>query len=331
LAKIIDSNKGPKQMPVIKKIILLFTFFISAAVAAAQQDTIVDAESEAIARMISLSEVVVNTNLKVPAFLQRVKNDTTFYKAFRNLHLLGYTSLNDIRMKNKKDKVVATLQSKTKQNVAGGCRTMDVLQENAGGNFYDANGNYNYYTAEMYAGLFFTKGKICGENNTVKGIERNIKSKKGIEKNKEQLKMLFFNPGSKIKGIPLMGDKVDIFDQEKSKLYDFTIDNGDYEGESCYIFSASAKPDLSVFERGDIVIDNMKTWFSQKTFEVLARNYDLSYRAAVYDFDVHMEVQLTRFGKYVVPKTIRYTGNWDVAFKKRERGVFTATLFDFTK
>ncbi len=319
------------KMPRTKKIIFLFAFFLCALSATAQEDTTADAESEAIARMIDLSEVVVNTNLKVPAFLQRIKNDTTFYKAFRNLRVVGFTSLNDIRMKNKKDRVVATLQSKTKQSVAGGCRTMDVLQENAGGNFYDANGNYNYYTAEMYAGLFFTKGKICGENNIVKGIERNIKSKKGIEKNKEQLKMLFFNPGSKIKGIPLMGDKVDIFDQEKSKLYDFAIDNGDYEGESCYIFSVTVKPDLSVFERGDIVIDNMKTWFSQKTFEVLARNYDLSYRAAVYDFNVHMEVQLTRFGKYVVPKTIRYTGNWDVAFKKRERGIFTATLFDFQK
>lgn len=314
-----------------KEILFVFAFIVCALSATAQEDTTADAESEAIARMIDLSEVVVNTNLKVPAFLQRIKNDTTFYKAFRNLRIVGYTSLNDIRMRNKKDRVVATLQSKTKQTVTGGCRTMEVLQENAGGNFYDANGGYNYYTAEMYAGLFFAKGKICGENNIVKGIERNIKSKKGIEKNKEQLKMLFFNPGSKIKGIPLMGDKVDFFDKEKSKLYNFTIDNGDYEGESCYVFSVSAKPDLSVFERGDIVIDNMKTWFSQKTFEVLARNYDLSYRAAVYDFNVHMEVQLTRFGKYVVPKTIRYTGNWDVAFKKRERGIFTATLFDFTK
>jgi hypothetical protein len=26
---------------------------------------------------------------------------------------------------------------------------------------------------------------------------------------------------------------------------------------------------------------------------------------------------------------LRYTGNWDVVFKKRESGVFTATLFDF--
>jgi hypothetical protein len=42
-----------------------------------------------------------------------------------------------------------------------------------------------------------------------------------------------------------------------------------------------------------------------------------------------MEVQMTKFGNYLVPKMLRYIGNWDVVFKKRERGFFTATLFDF--
>jgi hypothetical protein len=74
----------------------------------------------------------------------------------------------------------------------------------------------------------------------------------------------------------------------------------------------------------------MSTWFSSKTMEIVARNYDLSYNAAVYDFDVHMEVQMTRVGNLIVPSTLRYTGTWDVAFKKRERGLFTATLFDFS-
>jgi hypothetical protein len=64
--------------------------------------------------------------------------------------------------------------------------------------------------------------------------------------------------------------------------------------------------------------------------EIVARNYDLSYNAGVYDFDVHMEVVMTKFGEYLVPQTLRYKGDWDVAFKKRERGVFTATLFDFS-
>jgi len=42
-----------------------------------------------------------------------------------------------------------------------------------------------------------------------------------------------------------------------------------------------------------------------------------------------MEVQMTHFGSYLVPKTLYYNGTWDMIFKKRERGVFTATLFDF--
>ncbi len=84
-----------------------------------------------------------------------------------------------------------------------------------------------------------------------------------------------------------------------------------------------------VVKKISIVIDNMVTWFDAKTMEVMARNYHLSYDAGVYDFDVQMEVQMTKFGDYLVPKILRYKGNWDVIFKKRERGAFTATLFDF--
>jgi hypothetical protein len=66
-----------------------------------------------------------------------------------------------------------------------------------------------------------------------------------------------------------------------------------------------------------------------KTLEVMARNYSLSYKAGVYDFDVRMEVQMTRFNGLIVPQLIRYHGNWKVMFKRRERGVFTATLYGF--
>ena len=75
----------------------------------------------------------------------------------------------------------------------------------------------------------------------------------------------------------------------------------------------------------------MDTWFDQKTLEVLGRNYSLSYKAGVYDFDVSMEVEMTKFEGLTVPRVLRYKGNWDVIFKKRERAQFTATLFDFKK
>ncbi|MGZ5219865.1 MAG: hypothetical protein ACXWC7_07295 [Chitinophagaceae bacterium] len=288
-------------------------------------------DNERLAKMINLSEVVVRTDINVPKFIERVKNDTTFYKAFKNLHILGFTSLNDIRIVDKKGKQKAGMQSRTRQDRNNGCRMTETLSETTQGDFYNSDKNYNYYTAELYAGLFFTKGKVCGEDNIVAGTSFTAKGKTGTAKHKEQLKMLFFNPGKKIPGIPFIGDKINIFDPDVAKYYDFMIDQADYEGKPCYLFSVKAREDLSGGEQNKIVIDNMITWFDAKTMEVLARNYALSYDAGVYDFDVSMEVQMTKFGDYLVPRTLRYNGNWDVVFKKRERGVFTATLFDFNQ
>jgi hypothetical protein len=293
----------------------------------AQQDSL---ENERLAKMISLSEVVIRTDINVPKFMDRVKNDTTFYKAFRNLRVLGFTSLNDIRIVDKNGKQKAGMQSRTKQKRANDCRTMEVIEETIQGDFYDKNKNYNYYTAELYAGLFFTNGQVCGENNIVSGVSFSAKGKSGMAKSREQLKMLFFNPGKKIPGIPFIGSKINIFDPDVAEYYDFLIDQGEYEGKPCYVFSVKAKEGLRGGKKNKIVIDNMVTWFDAKTMEVLSRNYQMSYDAGVYDFDVSMEVQMTKFGDHLIPKTLRYNGNWDVVFKKRERGIFTATLFDFT-
>jgi len=287
-------------------------------------------DNERLARMIDLSEVVVRSDINVPQFIDRVKNDTTFYKAFKNLHILGFTSLNDIRIVDKKGKQKAGQQSKTRQNRVDGCRTMDVLSAATQGDFYKSDSSYNYYTAELYAGLLFTRDKVCGENNIVAGTSFDAKGKSGVAKHKEQLKMLFFNPGKKIPGIPFIGNKINIFDPDVAEYYDFRIDQVDYDGKPAYLFSIKVRPDLSQAEKDKVVIDNMITWFDAKTMEVLARNYTLSYDAGVYDFDVSMEVEMTKFGNYLVPKTLRYKGNWDVVFKDRERGMFTATLFDFT-
>lgn len=309
-----------------KRIVVFFIAGLWSSALISQEDSL---DNERLAKMVSLSEVIVRSDLNVPRFIDQVKKDTTFYKAFRNLHMLGFVSWNDIRIKDKKGNIKAALQSKTKQIRAAGCRSMMVLDENVSGDFYDRDGNYNYNTGEMYARLFFTKGKICGENNIVAGVDFNPRGLSGMAKHKEQLKMLFFNPGKKIPGIPFIGDKINIFDPDHAKFYDFIIDFGEHEGASCYVFSIKVKPEYGKSDK--IVIDSMVTWFDLKTMEVMARNYDMRYDAGVYDFDVHMEVQMTKFGNYLVPKTLRYIGNWDVVFKKRERGLFTATLFDFTE
>ena len=280
-------------------------------------------------KRVTLPEVFVRNNFDFKTLLKQIKEDTTFYKAFRNLHILNFTSYNDIKMMDKHDAVKASLFSKTKQYRVNGCRTMDVLEEQVTGDFYNSDHQYNYLTPELYAALFFTKGTVCGENNIVKGKIFSSSNKSGIDKHKEQLKMLFFNPGKKIPGIPFIGDKLDLYDEHAIKIYDYRLDIEEHNGQNCYVFSIKPKEDISESKKNSVVVDEMITWFDIKSLEVLARKYSLSYKAGVYDFDVSMEVELTKVGGLLVPKILRYKGNWDVVFKKRERAVFTATLFDF--
>ncbi len=77
----------------------------------------------------TLADVIVRNNLDVGAFIDYVKNDTTFYKAFRNLRVLNFSSYNDILINDKKGNLQASLHSTTTQVRANGCRTMVTNEE----------------------------------------------------------------------------------------------------------------------------------------------------------------------------------------------------------
>jgi hypothetical protein len=314
-------------------IIIILATIISAKIfaqdttATSAQDTTVIFENQ----KITLPEVFVRSNMDYKSLLQRIKNDTTFYKAFRNLHIIEFTSYNNIRILNKDGNLKASWNSKTIQHRNNNCRTTEIAEQKTTGDFFDKKGNYNYTTGEMYASIFLTKGKVCGEDNIVTGHVFSTEGKTGMEKHKEQLKMLFFNPGKKIPGIPFIGDKLDLYDDHAHKLYDYKLEFTEYKGNYAYVFSIKPKDNLGLFQKGDIVVDEMTTWFDYKTLEVLARNYALSYKAGVYNFNVNMEVEMTRIGSLLIPQTLRYKGNFGVLFKKKEWGEFTATLFDFKK
>ena len=300
---------------------LFYSLLYLNASAQKQADTIIVLGS----KLITLSTVVLDNKLNVPSFIEKVKNDSSFYKAFKNLRILNFSAINDIRMNDKKGNLNASLFSHTKQTVQNGCRTMQVIDEKISGDFYTDSKDYNFYTAQMYASLFFTKGSICGEDNIVKGKEFTTEGKSGMEKHKEQLKILFFNPGKRINGLPFMSSKTAIYDDDIADSYDMDIDWEPYNNSNCYVFKQKVKDG----KKGTVVVDEMTTWFNDSTFEVVARNYTLSYDAGVYDFKVSMEVQMTKVGDLSVPALIRYNGNWKAIFKKRERGIFTATLSDF--
>lgn len=277
----------------------------------------------------TLTDVVVRNNFNIASFVEYVKNDTTFYKAFRNLRIIGFSAFNDINIFDKKGRLAASLHNLTTQQVSNGCRTATVHNERVTGDFYNTKGQHNYTTAEMYASLFFTKGRVCGENNIVGNRIFSAKGKSGMDKHREQLKQLFFNPGTRIAGLPLIGNKVALFDEDVSQLYHYSIDQREFRGSLCYIFTITPRADLSSSQRSNIVIDNMTTWFNAKTLEIIQRDYSLSYNAGIFNFDVDMHVQLEKVGDLLVPKLLRYNGYWKLLFKKPEWSQFTATLFNF--
>ena len=308
----------------IKKMLLFVYLVFAFNIQLRAQDTVFNEDGQ----KFTLTDAIVRNHFDYKDILKRIKQDTIFYKAYKTLRTIGYSSYNYIQMMDENNKMQASLNSKTRQNKIAGCRTMNVLEERVTCNLRNNKGEYNYTTPALYASLFFTKGSICGETNIVSGKNRKIAGS-GIDKAKEQLKMLFFNPGKKIAGIPLIGNKLDLYDASAHELYDYKLDYVDYHGQLVYVFDVQPKSDLGFFAKDRVVVDQMTTWFNPKTLEVLGRNYSLSYKAGVYDFNVQMEVEMTYFNGILVPKILRYKGNWDVIFKKRERGLFTATLFDY--
>jgi len=277
---------------------------------------------------IYIDDVVISASkngFNIEDFINRIKTDTTFYKAFRSMHLATYNAENDIKVYEKKsNKVKASLQSETKQIYRNGCRTMNVLEEHVTGDFYDKKGHYNYYTAELYASLFFTKGKVCGEDNIVKGKLEEESGGSSLEKNKAKLKQLMFNPGSRISGIPLMGNKSALFDPEIAKMYDFHLSAEDKNGIPAYVFEAIPKKEYL----NDVVYRQFKTWFRQSDFSIISRDYALTYNTLAYDFDVTIHVDLAQQGNTMLPTYISYRGNWFAFTKGREKVNFTAR-FDY--
>jgi hypothetical protein len=307
-------------------VLSLFFLCTCANLFAQEKDTLLSVGG----REVTLTPVVIRKGTNVPGFIKRVEQDSTFYKAFKNLRILNYSSINDVRMFDKKGRVESSLYSKTRQWAANGCRVTNVLEEKVTGDYFDNSGTPNYYTGELYASLFFSKDTVCGQTNVIGDIERSIRGKKGIDKRKEQLKMLFFNPGKDIQGIPLMGNKVQVFDTRRSDLYDFIVDIQEYKGKTAYVFTLKVKDDLSFFKKDEVVIDEMTTWFDYETFEVIERDYKMTYNAGVYRFNVTMHVEIDKVGGMLYPKLIRYDGSWGVLIKGSERGLFTATLYDLS-
>ena len=308
-----------------KHLVFYLTYFIFPLRLYAQDTTVIIDNKK-----YQLPEVFVRNNGNYKSILQQIKEDTSFYKAFKNLRLVNYSAFNDVKLYNKNQTIKASLASKTEQVRKLNCRSMLIKEELLVGDYYKEQHQPNYITGQLFESLFFTNGVICNENNSVATTQLSLAGKSGIDKYKEQLKMLFFNPGRKISGIPFIGNKLDVYSDAAEKLYDYILEIGEFHGVSCYVFYILAKHRLEKKD-DDIVIDELITRLDINTLNVLGRSYSLSYKTGIYDFDVSMEVEMQQVGDFILPSVLRYKGNWGILFSKRERGSFTTTFYNVHK
>jgi len=272
-------------------------------------------------RPVILDTFVIEHNFDVNSFISRVRKDTTFYKAFKTMRLVPYTAENQFVVSGPSGDTLAGMTCETIQKIDRGCRTTVNSAVLATGNFYTGRGDYNYYTASLFAHLFFADQPVCNETDIVAGA-LDVKGQGRMGNSEYQLKQLIFNPGAKVSGVPFMGSRESIFDPGEADKYDFKISRAEYDSADCYVFRITPRKGFE----SKVLYNELTTWFRVSDYSIVARNYSLSYHTLVYDFDVSMKVRTRSIGGRLYPTFIAYDGNWHVFTQKRERVKFSVSV-----
>jgi len=311
-----------------QKIIIGFVLLLmSVQFVYAQKDSLPEFD---FSRFIYLDSVVITASrsgFDTEEFVDMVRADSSFYKAFRNLRFIDYDAENDFAFYNKKNQLaasyVSTTRQYTRQKGEATCRTMDILQENITGKYYKRNRKPQYYTTKMFERLFFTKEEICETRTSLPSEDEDDGR---IARYVTQLKKLIFQPGEKV-DVPVIGGKTAIFEEKMAKYYDYAINSEAHQnGMDCYVFRVNVKPEFEDRKEGKTVVKSLETFFEKKTFQVIGRNYRVAYYGALFDFDVTMNVKLTKINDQYLPEYIAYDGFWKIPTQKLERAKFSITV-----
>ncbi len=211
----------------------------------------------------SITIQATRQGFNVVDFIEMVKSDTSFLRGFQNLRNNPHQVAGTITVYGKKKKVVATRYKKAKQQIGNNKSWMEFQEENVSGDFYNRKKEPETYTAELCDDVFYYKDTM-----EVLPISQAITGETPSDNpgNISKLKTLVFNPGAEIEGVPLVGKRMAIFDDDMVKYYDYAIQTRMYHDTiSCYVFSCKTKPDAGDYP----VLKNLNTWFDRKTFNVV--------------------------------------------------------------
>lgn len=298
---------------------LVLLFFLRIPIVAVPQEIKVELDSVLITS---------KSGFDVEEFISLVKQDTSFYKAFKNLSYYPNRSVGELNVFSKKELERASLYREARQYLQNKNKWLVITDEKVKGNIYKKE-KFNYYTAELFDFVFYRKDTVK-VSNIISKKDQSIKAYSQQEKHKENLKILLFNPGAEVQGVPLIGNKLAIFDPDMLKYYEYKISTISYKDTTpCYVFSCKAKSDLNFLQRDNIVIKEFISYFDRRTFNILYRYYHLAYSSVLFDFDVKMYVQLNILEKVILPESIIYAGYWDIPFKNQEKVSFKINFYDF--
>ena len=251
-------------------------------------------------------------------FIDAVVADTGFYKAFHDMKGYSFVAENHLYTYDKKNKVDGEIYRKVRRTMTGNKAKVEYLVKQDKGKLYKKNGKYDLYTLEMFDYIFDNAYK---SDFTGGSTFRSTDGKNGSYKDK--LKMLIFQPGRKISGIPFLSKKTEIFGKDMRQFYFYQFARGTYlDSIPVYRFKVIRKPSI---DDDDVMINELTTIFDVRDFKILGRYVDMKYSNLLFDFDVKMNIELVPFGDKLLPAKISYQGNWDVPLHKEERASFLIT------
>lgn len=273
-------------------------------------------EDEKIVNSILLDSVVIiaDNDFNVNKFVNRVREDSSFYQAFKNLRYYPHKANGKIWAYNKKNKEKAFEELVVDQHLKKGqmWQTQDVLKSE--GKIKNRKGECKFTTAQMYYDVFFPTDTlpVSTQFTSVKN-EKVANSKKA--KYKHDVKVMMFNPGEDVSDVPIVGKKMSIFDDDMVEFYEYRINSGKFNGRECYIFNCLARPE---FKANKTVIKSLITYFDKESMNVIKRESHMKYRSLFFHFNVKILVENEVVNGVLVPKTIKFNGYWDVPFKVQE-------------
>ena len=260
--------------------------------------------------------------LNVQDFIDAVMADTGFYKAFYNMKDYAFIAENRIYTYDKKNRVDGKIYRKLRHSNVNGKHNIEYVAKRDSGSVYKSNGKYQLYTVEMFDYIFMN----ANNSDFVKETEGSAGKD---ETYKDKLKTLIFTPGRKVKGIPFVSGKTEIFSRDMREYYYYRFARGKYlDTIPVYIFRVLKKPSEA---DGDVIIKEMTTIFDMRNFQILGRYIDLKYSNFLFSFDVQMKIELGKFDGELLPIKITYQGNWDIPFHKTERASFLIVHRDYKK